>query len=234
MLLYFFEGRSFVEVGEMLAVTPDAARMRVNRAIDRVRTGFARRGIASTAAALGAVLTTQSAAAAPAGLASAVVQQALQQNKALNQTQKEQIQKMAQSLQQAQQQLGKMSQQMNKMAGQCKNPGGQDGQNPGQSQGQNGQQNQNGQQQAQQGQQGQQGQNSQQNQQTAQSGQGGEQGSARIARFQLRVPSDDDIGPPHADRSHQVLLDLFDGAAVAGSIQRGQQFGRRVGQVGRR
>ncbi len=79
VLLHFFEGRSFSEVGEVLAVTPDAARMRVNRAIERVRAGFARRGIASTAAALGAVLATQSASAAPAGLAAAAVQQALQQ-----------------------------------------------------------------------------------------------------------------------------------------------------------
>src|ERR1043166_2998895 len=38
VLLRFFEGRGFAEVGEALGVSEDAARMRVERALDRMRT----------------------------------------------------------------------------------------------------------------------------------------------------------------------------------------------------
>lgn len=77
LLLHFFEGRSFVEVGTAMSVKPDAARMRVNRALERLRAGFARRGIASTAALLGSVLSAQAAATAPAALTRLVAHHAL-------------------------------------------------------------------------------------------------------------------------------------------------------------
>jgi RNA polymerase sigma factor (sigma-70 family) len=69
VLLRFFEGRPFAEIGSQLQLTENAARMRVDRALDRLRGLLARRGFTSTAAALAAVLTEQAVTGAPAGLA---------------------------------------------------------------------------------------------------------------------------------------------------------------------
>jgi len=77
VLLRFFEGRSFAEVGAVVGATENAARMRVERALEKLRGRLARRGITSTAAALGAVLASQPVIAAPASLASAVTSTAL-------------------------------------------------------------------------------------------------------------------------------------------------------------
>ena len=79
VLLHFFEGHSFVEIAGMLSSTADATRMRVNRALERMRAELARRGVASTAAALGTVLATESTIAAPTSLATTVAAMALQQ-----------------------------------------------------------------------------------------------------------------------------------------------------------
>ncbi len=72
ILLRFFENRAYAEIGRKLEVSEDAARMRVDRALDKLRAHLVRRGITSTAAALGGLLAAQSAVAAPAGLATAV------------------------------------------------------------------------------------------------------------------------------------------------------------------
>lgn len=77
VLLRYFEGRSFSEVGAKLAVTEDAARVRVNRALDKLRDLLARRGVTSTAAALSVALAHQAGAAVPAGLATTVTSGAL-------------------------------------------------------------------------------------------------------------------------------------------------------------
>jgi RNA polymerase sigma factor (sigma-70 family) len=77
VLLRYFEGRSFAEVGAALRLTEDAARKRVERGVDRLRGLLAQRGITSTSAALALVLSGQAALAAPAGLASAVTGAAL-------------------------------------------------------------------------------------------------------------------------------------------------------------
>lgn len=63
VILHFFEQRSFVEIAAMIASSADATRMRVNRALDRMRVELERRGMASTSAALGAALTAQSVTA---------------------------------------------------------------------------------------------------------------------------------------------------------------------------
>jgi len=68
VLLRFFERLPLAEVGARFAISTDAARMRVDRALDKLRGLLARRGIASTSTALGAVVATQSALAAPAGM----------------------------------------------------------------------------------------------------------------------------------------------------------------------
>ena len=71
VLLRYFERRAFAEIGRALHVTEDAARMRVDRALEKLRMLLARRGVSSTAAALATVLGSQ-VAAAPAGLATAI------------------------------------------------------------------------------------------------------------------------------------------------------------------
>lgn len=71
VLLRFFEGKPFATVGAALGVGEDAARMRVARALEKIRALFARHGITSSAAAVGAALAGQ-AVAAPAHLAASV------------------------------------------------------------------------------------------------------------------------------------------------------------------
>jgi RNA polymerase sigma factor (sigma-70 family) len=72
VLLRFFENRPFAEIGATLRVSEDAARVRVARALDKLRAVLMRRGITSTAAALAVVLASQSVIAAPPGLAASV------------------------------------------------------------------------------------------------------------------------------------------------------------------
>ena len=72
VLMRFFEGRGLGEIGVRLGVTENAARMRVDRALGKLREALARRGITSTSAALGAALAERAVAAAPAGLAARV------------------------------------------------------------------------------------------------------------------------------------------------------------------
>ncbi|MFT3829241.1 MAG: sigma-70 family RNA polymerase sigma factor [Opitutaceae bacterium] len=72
VLLRFFEGRAFAEVGAALRLGENAARMRVDRALERLREALARRGVASTGAALGAALSVPATLAAPAGLAAEI------------------------------------------------------------------------------------------------------------------------------------------------------------------
>lgn len=77
VMLRFFEERPFAEIGRRLRVTEDAARMRTERVLEKMRTLLARRGITSTAAALSGVLANQAGAAMPAGLAASVTGAAL-------------------------------------------------------------------------------------------------------------------------------------------------------------
>ncbi len=72
VLLRFFEGKAFGEIGAALRVSEDAARVRVNRALERMRGLLAKRGVTSTAVALGGLLAGNAAVAAPAGLAASV------------------------------------------------------------------------------------------------------------------------------------------------------------------
>lgn len=72
IVLRFFERRSFPEMAAELSISQDAARMRVERALERLRARLSQSGIASSAAALGTVLANNAVAAAPAGLADSV------------------------------------------------------------------------------------------------------------------------------------------------------------------
>lgn len=69
IVLRFFENKSLAEVGQALGTTEGAAKMRVNRALDRLRKLFTKKGIALSAAAIAAGMTANSVKAAPAGLA---------------------------------------------------------------------------------------------------------------------------------------------------------------------
>lgn len=77
VVLRFFEKATYARVGAVLGVREDAARMRVDRALDKLRDQLARRGVTSTASALGASLAAHGVTPAPADLATVVVSQAL-------------------------------------------------------------------------------------------------------------------------------------------------------------
>ncbi|MSU22981.1 MAG: sigma-70 family RNA polymerase sigma factor [Opitutus sp.] len=77
VVLRFLEQRAFAEIGAALHVSEDAARMRTDRALDKLRAALARRGITSTAAALGAIVSSQPVMSAPAGLAAVLATQSL-------------------------------------------------------------------------------------------------------------------------------------------------------------
>jgi len=72
IVLRYFENRSLAEVGRALGTNEDAARMRVNRALEKLRQFFAKRGVNSTTALLAGAMSAHSVQAAPAGLAGAV------------------------------------------------------------------------------------------------------------------------------------------------------------------
>ena len=77
VLLRFFEGRAFTDIGVSLGLSEDAARMRVERALAKLHALFTRRGMISTSAALAVALESQVVLAAPAGLADSVTHAAL-------------------------------------------------------------------------------------------------------------------------------------------------------------
>lgn len=72
VVLRFFAQRPYAAVGAALSISEDAARMRVDRALEKLRIRLATHGITSTGAALGTVLAQQAVAAAPTGMAAAV------------------------------------------------------------------------------------------------------------------------------------------------------------------
>jgi RNA polymerase sigma factor (sigma-70 family) len=77
ILLRFFEGRDYAAVGARLNLSDNTARMRAERALDKLRALLERRGLTSTSAALATVLAHQAVAAAPAGLAATITGVAL-------------------------------------------------------------------------------------------------------------------------------------------------------------
>ena len=68
ILLRYFENRQFAEVGAKLGLNENAARMRVERALEKLRAIFAKRGI-TTATALASVISANAVQLAPANLA---------------------------------------------------------------------------------------------------------------------------------------------------------------------
>ena len=72
VLLRFFACKSLREVGETLGTSEGAAQMRVSRALEQLRSVFARRGIAVTAAGLATDLSANVVLSVPTGLNASV------------------------------------------------------------------------------------------------------------------------------------------------------------------
>jgi hypothetical protein len=69
VLLRFFENKTLAEVGAALGVSEDGARVRVSRALDKLRKLFTQRGVDSTADAITKSIAAHSIQIAPTGLA---------------------------------------------------------------------------------------------------------------------------------------------------------------------
>jgi RNA polymerase sigma factor (sigma-70 family) len=78
VLLRYFQDKNLRDVGIALGINEDAARMRVNRALEKLRRFFAGRGVKLTSVVIAGALSAKSIQAAPAGLAPSVVAGAAQ------------------------------------------------------------------------------------------------------------------------------------------------------------
>ncbi len=77
VVLRFFENKTAAEVAAALKLTDAAAHKRVNRALEKLRKFFTKRGVGSTTAILAGAIAANSVQAAPAGLAKAVTASAV-------------------------------------------------------------------------------------------------------------------------------------------------------------
>lgn len=77
VILRFMEGKSLEEVGEALGLSEEAARKRVHRAIEKLRTIFGRRGVTTTSGLLVTALSASAVPTAPAGLAASIAATAI-------------------------------------------------------------------------------------------------------------------------------------------------------------
>lgn len=77
VLLRYFNGLPYAEIGERLHLSENAARMRTERALERVRAQLERRGIKSASAVLGGLMAHHAVAAAPIPLAGTVTTAAI-------------------------------------------------------------------------------------------------------------------------------------------------------------
>jgi RNA polymerase sigma factor (sigma-70 family) len=84
VLMRFFEGRAFGELGATLHLTEEAARKRVERALDRLAEVLQKRGIASTGAALALALGSQAAVELPGRLVLEITRSVLPPRPALS------------------------------------------------------------------------------------------------------------------------------------------------------
>ena len=77
VVLRFFDGKSMKEVGTALGANEDAAKKRVNRAVEKLRRFFTKRGVLLPATVLTAAISANSVQAAPVALAKSVTVVAL-------------------------------------------------------------------------------------------------------------------------------------------------------------
>ena len=72
VVLRFFEGRSFKDVSEAWGTSEAGAKMRVNRALEKLRNFLAKHGVTFSAAVIAGAIAANSVQAAPIGLATSV------------------------------------------------------------------------------------------------------------------------------------------------------------------
>jgi len=72
ILLRFYEGRNLHDVGLALGASEDAAKKRVNRALEKLQRFFSKRGVYSTTAVLAGLISANSVQAAPVALSRSV------------------------------------------------------------------------------------------------------------------------------------------------------------------
>jgi len=72
VVLRFLQNKNFRDVGAALGASEDAAKVRVSRALEKLRKFFAKRGIDSTAATIAETISANSVQAAPVALAKSV------------------------------------------------------------------------------------------------------------------------------------------------------------------
>src|SRR5688572_17736428 len=77
VVLRFLQRQPFSAIGAALRTSEDAARMRTDRALDKLRAVLERRGITSTAAALATIVSSQPLVSAPAGLSAVLAAKSL-------------------------------------------------------------------------------------------------------------------------------------------------------------
>ncbi|HXF10448.1 MAG TPA: sigma-70 family RNA polymerase sigma factor [Desulfuromonadaceae bacterium] len=77
LLLRFFQNKDLKEVGAAIGVSEDTARMRINRALDKLRKFFSKRGVDSTSAAIAETISANSIQPAPAALIKTTIAVAL-------------------------------------------------------------------------------------------------------------------------------------------------------------
>lgn len=77
IVLRYFDGKSMREVGAALGASEEAAKVRVSRAVEKLRVFFARRGVNHTTEILTGALSTHGAQAAPPALAKLATTMAL-------------------------------------------------------------------------------------------------------------------------------------------------------------
>ena len=73
IVLRFFENKSLAEVGQAFGVTEDTAKMRIYRALDKLRAFFKRKGVTLSAAVLAEALAAHSVEACPAALTASTI-----------------------------------------------------------------------------------------------------------------------------------------------------------------
>jgi RNA polymerase sigma factor (sigma-70 family) len=73
VVLRFFQQRSYAEIGAALGMGESAARMRTERALEKLRAALLRRGVRSTAEALAAAIGAHGVTAAPLGTETSVL-----------------------------------------------------------------------------------------------------------------------------------------------------------------
>lgn len=69
LVMRFFEGRTIKEVGDALGISEAATKMRLNRALEKLRGYFCKHGVTSTTAAIAGAISANSVHAAPVALA---------------------------------------------------------------------------------------------------------------------------------------------------------------------